>query len=178
MTPATETTRRLASVAYAILDAGGKTSGQGPTLRDVSEAIATGADSLKIRSEATQKRAGHVLMREHGWADRVIVKNTRANREAGLRMSETDVANVVIKILGNRPGHTATFAELIDLIPREMVLSRADLVRSKSRPNEAVWQQQVRNIVSHQNAPGNAIYEGTLVHVKGGLALPKRTRLR
>lgn len=177
MAPATDVAR-LANVAYALLDASGKISGNGPTLRDVSQAILKGASTLNIQSEDLQKKAGHDLMTRHGWTDRVIVKNTRANREAGDRVSERMVADAVIKILAKQPKHTATFAELFDLLPLNMVLSRSDYVQSTSRPNEAVWMQQVRNIASHKDAPGNAVFEGELVHVKGGLALPRRSRLR
>ncbi len=44
--------------------------------------------------------------------------------------------------------------------------------QSETRPNEAIWEQQVRNITSHKNSPGNAIYEGKLAAIPGGLALP------
>jgi len=48
------------------------------------------------------------------------------------------------------------------------------LAPSPTRQNEAVWEQQVRNITSHKKTPGNAIYEGKLVAIPGGLALPGR----
>jgi hypothetical protein len=51
-------------------------------------------------------------------------------------------------------------------------LSAEDLKQSDTRPNEAVWEQQVRNITSHKDSPGNAICEGKLIAIPGGLALP------
>jgi hypothetical protein len=50
---------------------------------------------------------------------------------------------------------------------------KADLAPSLTRTGEAIWEQQVRNITSHKKSPGNAIYEGRLVAVPGGLALPE-----
>lgn len=105
-----------------------------------------------------------------------FVKNTKANRRAGRRITEGEVAETVVEILHELPERRATVAELVAMIPQKVALSLADLVRSPSRPNEAIWQQQVRNIVSHRETPGNAIFEGQLRTVKGGLALPKRKR--
>jgi hypothetical protein len=61
---------------------------------------------------------------------------------------------------------------LVREIPKRVTLSAEDLAQSTTRPNEAVWEQQVRNITSHKNSPGNAIFEGKLIAVPGGLALP------
>jgi hypothetical protein len=57
-------------------------------------------------------------------------------------------------------------------IPKRVNLSFEDLKQSTTRPNEAIWEQQVRNITSHKDSPGNAIFEGKLVAIPGGLALP------
>ncbi len=52
--------------------------------------------------------------------------------------------------------------------------SADDLKASPTRRNEAIWEQQVRNITSHKDSPGNAIFEGKLVAIPGGLALPTK----
>lgn len=82
------------------------------------------------------------------------------------RISETDMANAVRDILARQPNHTATISELRDLIPQYVHLSRADRAKSPTRPNEEVWEQIVRNLVSHK-------HEG-FVHVQGGLRLQWR----
>lgn len=90
------------------------------------------------------------------------------------RITESEIADIVEKILENCPNGEATIAELVAEIPNHVKLSPEDLAPSPTRKNECVWEQQVRNIVSHKKSPSNAIYVGRLVHVKGGLKLPQR----
>lgn len=87
------------------------------------------------------------------------------------RVTEDEVARAVEAILKAGSGR-ATIQDLIREIPNHLTLSEEDLKQSETRPNEAVWEQQVRNITSHKASPGNAIYEGWLVAIPGGLALP------
>ncbi|MBP0111072.1 hypothetical protein [Bradyrhizobium vignae] len=90
------------------------------------------------------------------------------------RVTEAEVAEAVIKVLTDRATGRATIKELIEEIPNYLTLSAEDLAPSPTRPGEALWEQQVRNITSHKASPGNAIYEGKLVSIPGGLALPGR----
>ena len=90
------------------------------------------------------------------------------------RVTEAEVAEAVEAILQDRSSGRATIKELVAEIPNRIALSAEDLERSQTRPNEALWEQQVRNITSHKASPGNAIYEGKLVAIPGGLALPGR----
>ncbi len=88
------------------------------------------------------------------------------------RITEGEIAEIVIEILKGRPHGRASIADLVDEVPNRVTLSPEDLAMSPTRSNERVWEQQVRNITSHKSNPGNAIYEGKLVAVSGGLALP------
>lgn len=88
------------------------------------------------------------------------------------RVTEDEVARAVEMILNASATGRATIKELVEKIPNHLTLSDEDLKQSETRPNEAVWEQQVRNITSHKASPGNAIYEGRLVAIPGGLALP------
>lgn len=90
------------------------------------------------------------------------------------RVTEAEVAEAVIKVLTDRATGRATIKELIEEIPNYLTLSTEDLAASPTRAGEALWEQQVRNITSHKASPGNAIYEGKLVAIPGGLALPGR----
>jgi hypothetical protein len=90
------------------------------------------------------------------------------------RVTEAEVAEAVEAILQDRSSGRATIKELVEEIPSRISLSTDDLVQSQTRPHEALWEQQVRNITSHKASPGNAIYEGKLVAIPGGLALPGR----
>lgn len=88
------------------------------------------------------------------------------------RITEAEVAEAVEIILQDRSSGRATIKELVAEIPNRLSLSAEDLAQSQTRQNEALWEQQVRNITSHKASPGNAIYEGKLVAIPGGLALP------
>jgi len=90
------------------------------------------------------------------------------------RITEGEIAEIVEKILEERPHGEASIRELIDEIPNRVRLSAEDLAPSPTRNGEAVWEQQVRNITSHKNSPGNAIYDGKLVAISGGLRLAKK----
>jgi len=92
------------------------------------------------------------------------------------RVTEDEVAKAVEAVLKGRTSGRATIKELIAEIPNHLKLSADDLKQSDTRPNEAIWEQQVRNITSHKKSPGNAIYEGKLVAIDGGLALPGKAR--
>lgn len=90
------------------------------------------------------------------------------------RITEAEIAEIVIDYLTEKTTGKANIKELVREIPRRVNLSSEDLRQSTTRPNEAIWEQQVRNITSHKDAPGNAIFEGRLVAIPGGLALPGR----
>jgi hypothetical protein len=77
-------------------------------------------------------------------------------------------------VLKSRTSGQATIKELVAEIPNHIRLSDEDMKQSETRPNEAVWEQQVRNITSHKGSPGNAIFEGRLAAIPGGLALPTK----
>jgi hypothetical protein len=90
------------------------------------------------------------------------------------RITEAEIADIVEAILADRPNGEATIAELIEEIPNRVALSAEDLAPSLTRSGEALWEQQVRNITSHKASPGNAIHDGRLVSVRGGLRLARR----
>ena len=90
------------------------------------------------------------------------------------RITEAEIADIVEEILRDRPGGEATIAELVAEIPHRVRLSPEDLAPSLTRHGEALWEQQVRNITSHKASPGNAIHDGKLVSVPGGLRLARR----
>jgi hypothetical protein len=88
------------------------------------------------------------------------------------RVTEAEVAEAVRAVLDDRPSGRATIQELVAELPNHITLSAEDLKPSETRRGEALWEQQVRNITSHKSSPGNAIFEGWLVAIPGGLALP------
>ncbi len=90
------------------------------------------------------------------------------------RITEAEIADIVEEILADRPNGEATIAELVEEIPNRVTLSAEDLALSSTRNGEAIWEQQVRNITSHKASPGNAIHDGRLVAITGGLKLASK----
>jgi hypothetical protein len=88
------------------------------------------------------------------------------------RITEAEIAEIIEGYLKEKTSGQASIKELVREIPKRVTLTEEDLTQSMTRSNEALWEQQVRNVTSHKNSPGNAIYEGKLVAVSGGLALP------
>jgi hypothetical protein len=95
-------------------------------------------------------------------------------RERMPRITESEIAEIIVSYLNEKISGRAGIQELVGEIPNRATLSAEDLAPSPTRNNEAIWEQQVRNITSHKKSPGNAIYEGKLVPIPGGLALPGR----
>lgn len=81
------------------------------------------------------------------------------------RVSENEVAFAIVQIAKTKPNDTATFDQCREEVPDHLNLSAADLAQSPTRPNEKVWEQQIRNIQSHHEQAGNYICEGYLIHV-------------
>lgn len=82
------------------------------------------------------------------------------------RTSEHDIAEAVIKYLQTIPTREAEIRDIIENLPRFIHLTAEDEAGSETRTGESLWEQSVRNIVSHKSSPGNAIYEGRLGYRK------------
>ena len=76
------------------------------------------------------------------------------------RVREDEVGLAVLQILANKSTGEATIAELKKQLPEYLDLSDDDRAQSLTRRNEEMWEQQVRNLVSHRTAEGNIIAEG------------------
>lgn len=87
------------------------------------------------------------------------------------RSTEVDISEAVLKILAGRANGEATIGHLKKQIPDFIKLTPGDKEQSVTRPNEELWEQLVRNIVSHKASEGNYIAEGYLT-------APSRGRLR
>lgn len=83
------------------------------------------------------------------------------------RATEDDIALCVARIAKGRIDKLCTFSRARSTIPGMIKLSKGDLEKSLTRPNEPMWHQLIRNIKSHDGADGNWIDRGFLEHVKG-----------
>ncbi len=87
------------------------------------------------------------------------------------RTTEVEISEAVLRILSGRPSGEATIAYIKKKIPSVINLTAGDCEQSVTRPNEELWEQLVRNIVSHKGSEGNYIAEGYLT-------APSRGKLR
>ena len=87
------------------------------------------------------------------------------------RVSEYDVSKAVVKYLAGVQGNTATVRQIKKALPNYLNLSAADRTQSDTRPNEELWEQQVRNIISHRATPGNFVCDGRLAYSPRRLTL-------
>jgi Mrr N-terminal domain len=76
------------------------------------------------------------------------------------RTSEAEISKAVLRILSDSTNGEATTRQLISKIPNVVVLTAGDRQQSDTRENEELWEQIVRNIVSHKTTQGNVIAEG------------------
>ena len=86
------------------------------------------------------------------------------------RTREPDFYKAVEAVLIDAGGD-ATISYIRRKIPRYLALSAADCAPSSTRPGEQLWEQQVRNIVSHRDCDGNPIKLGRFRYSKRRLSL-------
>jgi hypothetical protein len=70
------------------------------------------------------------------------------------RITEEEVADVVLQILASRPNGRATVRMLRNSLANYLTLSDEDRTDSDTRTNEEIWEQQVRNLKSHKKTVG------------------------
>jgi len=74
----------------------------------------------------------------------------------------------VLRILAAQPNGAATVRVIKRELPNLVKLSADDQAGSITRLNEELWEQQVRNLRSHKNTPGNPFAEGFMELVVRG----------
>ena len=92
------------------------------------------------------------------------------------RTGEPAIAMGVLEFLSTLPEGEASMADIKKAIPDYVPLTEADRAESVTRKGEELWEQQVRNITSHKDDPGNFIFESFLEAVDGGLRITQDGR--
>ena len=85
------------------------------------------------------------------------------------RVSEAGLGLAVLQILAATSDGTASVEKLKKELPKYVKLSGADQTPSETRLNEEIWEQQVRNLKSHDKVPGNVFAEGFVEPVSKGI---------
>jgi hypothetical protein len=118
------------------------------------------AQSGRLSANRSKRSVGALY--RHSWSALRGVKMTKRNSN---RSTENEVAFAIIQIAKTAPSGIASFSRCRKEVPNYLNLQIADRANSKTRPGEEMWEQQIRNIKSHFDAPGNYICEGYLRHV-------------
>lgn len=90
------------------------------------------------------------------------------SRLAG-RLEESEVNRVVLQILANQPNGRALVRTIRKETPKYIKLTLGDRADSFTRRNEQLWEQQVRNLRSHQMNSGNIFREGFVISPRRGV---------
>jgi hypothetical protein len=88
------------------------------------------------------------------------------------RITEAEIGDAVVRILKAQQSGSATIGKLKAELPDYVKLSASDRAPSLTRNGEQMWEQQVRNLVSHRNTAGNVIHDGHVIYRAGKLRLP------
>ena len=76
------------------------------------------------------------------------------------RTTAAEMGDAVLKICATTAIGECSIADLKEAIPEYIDLTAEDRIQSATRPKEEMWEQQVRNLISHRDKPGNIICEG------------------
>lgn len=80
-------------------------------------------------------------------------------------ITEEEMAKLGMIIADGKASGIVTYDDFRQRVPGMWVLDAADLAPSHVRLGEPMWHQIFRNIKSHSDQPGNAIFDGRLTHV-------------
>lgn len=83
----------------------------------------------------------------------------------GGRSTESDIATVILEIARDQTNGVASFRRIRAELPDRYDLTAGDLAPSTTRHGERMWEQQMRNIKSHDKEDDNFIFKGLLIHV-------------
>lgn len=93
----------------------------------------------------------------------------RLTRPIGDRLREPEARVLALKIASLRPARAASTEFIKQEVPKYTQLSPSDLVRSKTRRKERLWQQIVGNVVSHKDTSASPFSKGYAVRTQNGL---------
>jgi hypothetical protein len=95
-------------------------------------------------------------------------------RPKGDRLREPEARILALKIAAQQPNRTASTNFIKRETPKYIELSSVDLRESETRRGEALWQQIVGNVISHQDAPAGPFMKGYAIRTKNGLSVTER----
>jgi hypothetical protein len=95
-------------------------------------------------------------------------------RPKGDRLREPEARMLALKIAAQQPNRTASTKLIKREVPKYTELSDFDLRQSESRSKEALWQQIVGNVISHQDTPAGPFKKGYATRTPNGLSVTEK----
>ncbi len=89
-----------------------------------------------------------------------------------LRQPEAEI--LALKIAAQQPNRRASTKFIKKEVPKYIELSEVDCRQSSSRGNEALWQQIVGNVISHQDTPAGPFRKGYATRTSDGLSVTEK----
>lgn len=92
------------------------------------------------------------------------------------RTPESEMRIGALQVARSKPNGIATTTQLKEEIGNFVHLTPQDLVRSKTRNNEQMYQQIVANIISHEKSQTNIFAKGLAVYTGDGIQITQTGR--
>ena len=89
------------------------------------------------------------------------------------RLREKEARLLVLKVASKQNDLTADMQTIRDGVAKLYPLSRADRQRSLTRPAEELWQQILRNVVSHRGGQRSIFAKGLAAKIGNGIRVTK-----
>jgi hypothetical protein len=87
------------------------------------------------------------------------------------RTTEQEIGLAVVRYLAATLTGGASIYEIKRHLNKNFPFTPADREQSETRPNEEMWEQQVRNLVSHRKSNDNVIGDGLVEYRPRRLAI-------
>ncbi len=101
----------------------------------------------------------------------VLSGGRRGERVVWKRTSENAMRIAALQVAASKPRGKATTTELKNEVHQYVALTPGDVSSSKTRRNEAMYQQIVGNIVSHRESKNNIFAKGWAIYTGDGIQI-------
>lgn len=97
--------------------------------------------------------------------------STQPPRKIWNRTPEDEMRIAALRVAAGKPDGKATTTQIKNEVDRYVSLTPADRLPSKTRPNEAMYQQIVGNIVSHRQSKNSIFGMGWAIYTGNGIQI-------
>jgi hypothetical protein len=115
-----------------------------------------------------------VPARAVAWRRGQDFKFGKLTRPRGDRLTEKEARLLCLKIASTFPERQASTAEIKEHVPDYYEPSSLDLLPSKTRKREKMWQQIVGNVISHRESRAGVFAKGFAERTRNGLRVSER----